>query len=587
MMSEVALSAAMRSNLLTLQSTQKNMDGIQFRLSTGRKVNSALDNPQSFFAAQALSNRAADLARLLDGMGQSISTIQQADKGASALTKMVQQADAIANQALTASAAGSQVAKLTGTTSLTKSQVVTDLSGVNAGAALTFQLTNEDGVDVTPAGPNDSVTIAAGETVEQMLANINAITYGSDNKQALQARLDENGKLEIQSLTGGNLRVVFNNAGGGDDLDVAKALGFGDRAAVQGTAVNATDEVALTALAKPALMSTSFRTGSGNDIAVASSNLMDLVNASGDNLFEGTGGATDGDSTARLQLSINGTGTINLATFNINKDGLNTTVTTDQTIQGLVDTINTSSLSSFVEASYDTATGSFSIRAVSAAVQTVQFGVQAEGAAAGVDADFTANLGFGTGDMQAIAAGGVSPQTTTNTQSFILGAAAGELANLERDFNAIRTQIDQLVKDTGYQGINLLNGDNLTTAFNADRTSSITTRGVVFNSAGLGIKAANFGTGAAINTALAELRQALTEVRRFGSSLANDLSVIQTRQDFTQTTIQTLTEGADKLTLADQNEEGAKMLALQVRQQLGVVSLSLASQAQQSVLRLF
>ena len=83
------------------------------------------------------------------------------------------------------------------------------------------------------------------------------------------------------------------------------------------------------------------------------------------------------------------------------------------------------------------------------------------------------------------------------------------------------------------------------------------------------------------------MQNALATVRNFGSTLANDLSIIQTRESFTQSTINTLKEGADKLTLADQNEEGANLLSLQTRQQLGVTALSLASQSQQAVLRLF
>ena len=78
MTSDVVLTAALRSNLLSLQNTQNNIDTAQFRLSTGRKVNSALDGPQAFFASQALNNRASDLTRLLDSIGQSIQTIQAA-----------------------------------------------------------------------------------------------------------------------------------------------------------------------------------------------------------------------------------------------------------------------------------------------------------------------------------------------------------------------------------------------------------------------------------------------------------------------------------------------------------------------------
>lgn len=163
------------------------------------------------------------------------------------------------------------------------------------------------------------------------------------------------------------------------------------------------------------------------------------------------------------------------------------------------------------------------------------------------------------------------------------------MAKLEQDFNKIRDQIDALVSngDTGYRGTNLLNGDDLQTVFNEDRTSTITTKGVTFTSEGLGIKEANFSNATNVEGVIDAVRDALTSVREFGSTLANDLSVIQTRQTFTTSLINTLKEGSDKLVNADQNEEGAKLLALQTRQSLGVTALSLASQSQQSILRLF
>src|SRR5690606_32728653 len=120
-----------------------------------------------------------------------------------------------------------------------------------------------------------------------------------------------------------------------------------------------------------------------------------------------------------------------------------------------------------------------------------------------------------------------------------------------------------------------------------DRDNTLVTDGVDFTSLGLGIDEANFTNSADIQLAIDDSREALGRVRTFGQSIANDLSIIQTRRDFTEGTINTLKAGADDLTVADQNEEGANLLALQTRQQLGVTSLSLASQSQQSVLRLF
>ena len=99
-MQDITLSAAVRQNLLTLQSTADMMSGVQNKLATGLKVNSALDNPNSFFTASGLNSRAGDLGTLLDDMGQSLQTIKAADKGIQTVTDLVEAAKAKANQAL-------------------------------------------------------------------------------------------------------------------------------------------------------------------------------------------------------------------------------------------------------------------------------------------------------------------------------------------------------------------------------------------------------------------------------------------------------------------------------------------------------
>ena len=99
-MSQISLTASMRSNLLSLQNTSKLMSQTQERLATGKKVNSAIDNPSSYYTAQSLNNRANDLSSLLDSMGQAISTIKAADEGISSITSFVEQAKAVATSAL-------------------------------------------------------------------------------------------------------------------------------------------------------------------------------------------------------------------------------------------------------------------------------------------------------------------------------------------------------------------------------------------------------------------------------------------------------------------------------------------------------
>jgi flagellin len=164
-----------------------------------------------------------------------------------------------------------------------------------------------------------------------------------------------------------------------------------------------------------------------------------------------------------------------------------------------------------------------------------------------------------------------------------------ERSNLATQFDALRTQIDQLAADAGFNGKNLLDGDNLVVIFNEDGTSTLTITGVTFDSAGLGI-VASVGAWAAdadIDAALTDLTDALTTLRSQARTFGTTLSTVQTRQDFTKSMINTLRTGADGLTLADPNEEGANLLALQTRQQLSTTALSLAAQADQNVLRLF
>ena len=104
MVNDISLTASMRSNLLSLQSTQSLMDRTQERLSTGKKVNSAIDNPSSYYTARSLTNRASDLSALLDSMGQGIQTIQAANEGIEAVTSFVEQAKALINTARDTSA---------------------------------------------------------------------------------------------------------------------------------------------------------------------------------------------------------------------------------------------------------------------------------------------------------------------------------------------------------------------------------------------------------------------------------------------------------------------------------------------------
>jgi hypothetical protein len=166
-------------------------------------------------------------------------------------------------------------------------------------------------------------------------------------------------------------------------------------------------------------------------------------------------------------------------------------------------------------------------------------------------------------------------------------------ANLVTQFNQLKDQLDKTAADSSFNGINLLQGDQLKLFFNELSTSSLTiqstnTAGV--NSSTLGIGAATlveFQSNTQLDARLQTLQTALTTVASQASAFGSNLSVVQNRQTFTNAMVNTLQTGADGLTLADGNLEGANMLALQTRQQLSIQALSLASQANQAVLRLF
>ena len=166
----------------------------------------------------------------------------------------------------------------------------------------------------------------------------------------------------------------------------------------------------------------------------------------------------------------------------------------------------------------------------------------------------------------------------------------GTRATLSSQFDALLTQIGQLAGDSGFNGINLLGGDSLTVNFNEDATSKTTVTGVDYTNANATLSIANAGnwqTSSALDTASADLTAALTTLRSEAQTLSANLSTVQIRQDFTKATINTLQNGSAALTLADSNEEGANLLALQTRQQLSTTALSLSAQADQNVLRLF
>ena len=376
MASNITLSAAVRSNLLSLQQTADLMALTQTRLATGKKVNSALDNPINFFTAASLNGRGNDLTKLLDSISNATKTLQAADNGITSITKFIENAQAIAQQAQNSAAT---TAKYTGT-----------VSGLTASSSFSFTATKT--ITINDGTTTGTLTLAATNTVQDFIDMVN-----NTASLKVKAELSSDGKVLLEA-TDTNTIVIGGTAVAGE----------------------------------------------------------------------------------KAQL-------------------------------GLVD--------------------------------------------------------------------GTTAAGTLNTTR----------SSLATQYDSIRSQIDQLAKDSGFNGVNLLNGDGLKVIFNETATSSLSISGVTFSSTGLGVTAStnSLQTDKDINDAVAKLSAALNKLRAQASAFGSSLSIVQTRQDFTKAMINTLTTGADALTLADTNEEGANLLALQTRQSLSTTSLSLAAQSAQNVLRLF
>ncbi|MGE3147858.1 MAG: flagellin [Pseudorhodoplanes sp.] len=504
MASNITLSAGVRQNLLSLQNTASMMSATQNRLATGKKVNSALDNPGSFFTSQSLSNRASDLSALLDSIGQSQKTLEAADTGISSLTKLVQSAKSIAQQARQAPSPGS-----TTYSAFSVSGNPTDetLGTTGNGSAITVANSTlySFTVDINGAGPQTvSYTSDATATYSEVLAGLQA-SFAS--------------AVTASGADASDIELVAN--GGGDGLRV--------------NALTADTDFVIGA-------------GAGNSGLTAntynSTSLLDSIVAAG-----GSAGDT-------LTVAVNG-GANQVITFGTGAGQVSTLAELNAKLGTL-----------------SGATGSASNSAITLNVASTT-SVQNSLTVTSSNANLAGVLGLTNGTTQGTAT---------------IGAADATRASLENDYNNVLAQIDALSGDASYNGVNLLNGDDLKVTFNETGSSSLTISGVTFNKSGLGlsdVSAGQFQANGNIDSVITALDGALSTLRTQASKFGSNLTTVQTRQDFTKSMINTLQTGSDNLVLADTNEEGANLLALQTRQQLSTTALSLSAQADQAVLRLF
>ena len=571
---KIALTASMRSNLLSLKNTQKLFDSTQDKLSTGYKVNSAMDNPSSYFTAQSLNARADDLSTLLDSIGQAISTLQTADKGITSLQDFVSQAKSIANSARdTANVSAKVTSTVKFDKNALKSQKVVGDAVPNAAAddkmvirygdstKLTGTTNVKEDSDLAKLGFGDTDNTDAGSIVvdgKEYKINVNAA------ENSMETTFTTPGIFEVKSAVndGTNTTYTLVDADGNQYSHVVA-------------------ETAVTAL-----KDTKFAKVTGGKITVSED---------GKTTFSGTVDKDDTGATAA-------TAKRGVSTINVAKDA------TVEDFSKVVETMIGTKVfdvsiedSNLVFKTLDTT--SVEVKGKLAEV----FGLDA-GQEITLAADDTAeSLRLKINALEGIVAefdenGKLVVKSAEGDDLVISGALAEKLgisgavtngsnerAAYAKQFDSVLKQIDELVQDTSYKGINLLKGDNLTVVFNESRTSTLELKGVTFDSTGLGFTASKneWISTTDIDESLDQITKATSMLRAQASEFGQNLSTVQIREDFTENMINNLTTGADKLTLADANEEAANLLALQTRQSLATNSLSLASQSAQSVLKLF
>lgn len=531
-MADISLTAGMRANLLQLQTTEMLMDRTQQRISTGKKINSALDGPAAYFAAKSLTDRAGDLTSLKDNMGQAISTIKAADIAVTKISDLVSQAKALANTA--------------------KQNLGDDATAVASRKSSAAQF------DVLMTQIDDMVDDASYAGKNLLLGDGSTITLASAGETTVEAL------AQISD-------VAVNAATGADTYDFAVTTGqFGridsawDAAAVE-TAFNSnTDVNAGVILSDLAITGPLGGTAASYDVVVG---------------FHMTGTSTGDSMTVTVKYDgaeweqTIADGTLNTA-FDVDLQNLNIQFSLDDIIGAVPASATTGTNAEFDVILFDSSTSNH------ADDQRVTI-TSTNDTVTGTDGAVTLSS-YGD-DLTRTAGGTLLEDDTTVSTVFSTGTvqfAVGTLASIGTDAGT-----DLVTSATTATNLN-----DLAVDFNADGSSSITVDSInTASAAGLGISGAigSWAASADITTALTQIDAALSTLRDTGQTLSTNLSVVQTREDFTNEFINTLEEGADKWTLADSNLEGANMLMLQTRQQLGTVSLSIASQSAQSILRLF
>ncbi len=750
-MSRISLNMSTSTNLLSLQSVSKQMGKTQTRLATGKKVNSAIDNPSSYYTARSLSNRASDLSALLDSMGQKIQTIQAAIEGIEAATSFLEQMTSVAEQAMEnrpVSKAGLPEAGEVpepalvskdiqsyideGYTVLSSDMDVSDIYDLLNYEGGKFVLA--DDVDVGDLwlgeeasqeliidGNGHSLTTSSIDgflnfvTGDNILTNIELrhnngdygraainiwgdarltmsnvkITMASEQGSATAIQLYEGAHLTAEktviNVSSTGAEAVGIDPGIGSTVELANTVGisvsgigtqqirdvggnisdlYAGRANTAAALAQLGDKVlaakATTLFYAPGVEADDATFGQGKWYLPSIGELMDVYGYDAEAIEDGDGtsGMTGTNKTAinnALQtLKSKGVAAEKLQNtyyWSSSESSSTNSWKLDMTNGGR-NILNKNGSSGFVrsflllENCFDPSTLSAGGVGGSGGESAPKIGdIMYADKTWGKAADYSAGSGkkvvgvitnvsdsgdvtimnlldlrfssrgsvgnfdaanpyghayqysyWATSDVGAEDVAGI-PNYDRNQLALTFNPSLAPEIIIEpqpevfvaynSQFNELFSQYDKLIQDSSYQGVNLLTGDSMEITFNEARDNQFMVQGQDISAAAIGLNTAEWSSLRDVETSLQELKAAVSTLRAVAGDLGNNNAIIQTRQDFTQNLINVLEEGADKLTLADMNEEAANMLALQMRQQLAINALSLASQADQSILKLF
>ncbi|NYZ11621.1 flagellin [Azospirillum sp. RWY-5-1] len=617
---DVQLTAAMRSNLLQLQSTDAKIAQKQTILSTGNKINSALDGPTSFFAAKGLNQRAGDLSSLKDAMGQAISTIKAADKGLTSIESMVEQARGLTTAAY--SALGNDAGSIATRKSLAAQfnslkEQIDKLAGDSGYAGKNLLVGNGLRLDSTSESRTkvNSITGIENARVTNVVAT-DAYTVRVSGDGSIEGDSSNIADAELaHGLTSLKMSgTVSSSLGSFNDIQIEVRGAAGRERTFIVTDGNESRTVKYfdNTQAVEANLTTAATTG------VPQASTVDIKGTveAGDSftikvegqVFKYT--ATDGDVSigqdaktnvaAALRTSISNaitSGRLSAASFDVASAG---GTGSQITLTGKTDTTTKREFSLSAEsenALSKTISESFASGTVVSFVVDRKLMEQA------------ANAGSGVSTIEKMVDIEIEVTNLTGTSVTRDGMnkrGEGKLTDGENAFafdtGTVRFKVDQEsikaaastsaaanIVTTQVTDANTQN--DLTVQFNERNTNSITVKSVNISTSGQGLRldyAQNdWSDRADIDKAVEAIDFAKQSLRSASQNLSTNLNIVTTRETFTKEFSDVLVEGSNKLTLADQNEEGANLLMLQTRQQLGTIALSLANQSQQAILRLF